>query len=784
MADAITPGSATVLPPDPDLLPALRPLASRPAARDALLWRPHDPQAPTGVLLPADLRAEAASLLEPRGFRLLAEDLRLDPATPSRGPGGAPLTLPRGPRDLYAPRRAWAELVATLPGAPDVLQAALDAALAEVAAPRDQELLRRAAQESDLLALGDLLETTALEPGPATARLVRALAAAHAPGGQAGDRLGDLVRVLQHDHAAPGVSPLARLALGAALWQRLAGLAAPDARVEAALAAAALSLPPAGPPPGPFEPPTPLDLAPLEAVPATQVGSGRGADVQQVRRGQGEPETLAAAARLGQDVAFDEGARLALLLDDVARGLPAALRRRRARRLLAGRDPARAQALLPELAGLDQVVAGLAGAPDRERALARVRSRLGELAAEEPGAATGELAAARAALAALRKSGLDAQVLEFLDLALASAEGRTDLEARARRALEAWAGAPAPAPAHELAPALEALARAGVEPFDPVAAGPRQLEALVHLHALRRRTGGEPPRALVERLVVRDELGVRLQPLAGQVDREALALLLGMALPLERAASLLLALPSDDARLLLLAPRDAQRWEALLGRARVVAAPFDPDELSLEQAAELVRLAAGGHEGLELPTAVVPCPLLGPGRQALVAPRLAGRPVAPDPALLPRLTALVQALHARGFVLGVGPLLAARLGPDDHLGLAGFEALAAADPARRAAGQRADLERLVALPGELTPAELPDLRAGLTGFLEDLLGEGAALDVREAHAALPPWLRAGGTPEVVRDVLLDLEEEGWASGRFALAARPDGRFELTPGGQA
>src|SRR5690606_34386806 len=67
MADNPTPGPATVLAPDPDLLPALRPLASRPAARDALLWRPHDPLLPTGVLLPADIRAEAASVLEPRG---------------------------------------------------------------------------------------------------------------------------------------------------------------------------------------------------------------------------------------------------------------------------------------------------------------------------------------------------------------------------------------------------------------------------------------------------------------------------------------------------------------------------------------------------------------------------------------------------------------------------------------------------------------------------------------------------------------------------------------------
>lgn len=775
MADTPTPGPATVLAPDPDLLPALRPLASRPAARDALLWRPHDPLAPAGVLLPSDMRAEAAAVLEPRGFALVAEDLRLDDATPTRGPGGAPLPLPRGPRDLYLPRRAWLELVAAHPGAPDVLQAALAAALGEVGAPRDQDVLRRAAAERDLVALGDLLETTALAPGPATARLVRALAAELASADDA--RLGDLLLVLRHDHAAPGVTPLARLALGAALWQALGDLRPPDAEVEAALAEAALSIAPAAPPPGPFDPPTPFDPAPLQGALARALAGRRTADVALARSGGDPAAALEAVARLGRDPGLDEGARLALLLDDAARGLPAPLRRRRARRLLAGRDPSRAHALLPELAGLDAAVAELGAASDRERAVARVRARLGELAGEDPAALARELDAARAALAALRAAGLDAQVLDLLDLSIAAAEGAHDLEARARRVLEAWAAAAAPAPAHELAPALEVLARAAADPFDAAAAGPRELEALVHLHAVRRRAGGEPPRALVERVVLRDELGARLSPLAAQVDREALALLLGMALPLDRALALLRELPVDDGRLLLVAPRDAQRWEATLGRARVVVTPFDPDELAPAQAAELVERARGAPDALELPTAVAPCPLLGPGRQALVAPRLAGEPVAPDPALLPELTTLVQALHARGFVLGQDPLRAARRRPDGRLGLAGFDAPASADPARRAAGQRADLERLAAL-GDLAPAEVDDLRPALAAFLEDLLAEGSPLAPGEAHAALPPWLRAGATPDLVRDVLLDLEEEGWASGRFAVTVDASGRFAL------
>ncbi|MBX3471302.1 MAG: hypothetical protein KF878_30915, partial [Planctomycetes bacterium] len=246
MAHTAAPGPATVLAPDPDLLPALRPLAARPAARAALLWRPHDPLAATGLLLPADLRAEVSALLEARGFTLAAEDLLLgpsmDPSTPSRGPGGAPLPLPRGVHDLYAPRRAWREAVAAHPGAPDLLHAALAAAFAEAPA-REHDLLRRAAAESDLLALGDLLERTALAPGPATARLIRAIAAGLAERDAA--RPGDLALLLQHDHRDPGVTPLARLALGAALWQVAAPALPPDAEVEAALADLVLARPPA-----------------------------------------------------------------------------------------------------------------------------------------------------------------------------------------------------------------------------------------------------------------------------------------------------------------------------------------------------------------------------------------------------------------------------------------------------------------------------------------------------------------------------------------------------------
>lgn len=764
-----SPGAGTVLAADPDLVPALRPLSSRPAAQHALLFRPHDPLAATGVLLPADLRADAASVLEPRGFQLIAEDLRLDPATPSRGAGGAPLTLPRGLRDLYAPRRAWLELVAAHPGEARVLDAALDLALAE-AAPWERDLLRRAAGERDLLVVGDLLQMTAARPVAATARVVRALAATLVADDAA--RLGDLVLVLQHDavQGDPGVTPLARLALGAALWQHAAPDLRPDVELEGALADAVLAAPPAAPPPGPLDPPS--AFAAQDVVAAFL----RGLPVDPTRaavaafEADAEDAGLAAAVSLGEDAALDEGGRLGLVLGDAWRGLPAATRRRRARRLLAGRDSVRAHALLPELAGLDQAVAAIGsstGAADRERALARVRARLDELSGEDPALLARELQAARASLEALRGAGIDAQVLDLLDLALASVEGRDDLEDRARRALEAWTSAASPAPAHELAPALEVLARRDVSPFDPVCATVRELEALAHLHAHRRRTGGEPPRALVDRLVERDDLGVRLTPLAGQLDPQALALLLGLSLPLERAVELLLSLHARAERLLLVAPRDATRWEALLAGQRVVVTVVDHDELPAAQAAELTRGAAGaapGADALELPSGTMACALLGPGRYALVAPRLDGRPVAPDPALAPELAALLQDLHARGFVLGQDPVRAARRLRDGRLGLAGLDPLASADPARRAAGQRADLERLAALHA-LPSAHLDDLRAGVASFLDDLLGEGPPLSPRDAHAALPVWLgREVLAIEDVRDVLLDLDEERWAAG--------------------
>jgi hypothetical protein len=772
MADTPRPGSWTVLAADPDLVPALRPLASRPAAQHALVFRPHDPLAATGVLLPADLRADAASVLEPRGFQLVAEDLRLDPATPSRGPGGGPLTLPRGPRDLYVPRRAWLELVQAHPGEARVLDAALDLALAELD-PWERDLLRRAAAERDLLAMGDLLQMSAVAPPAATARVVRAIAASHAA--DDASRLGDLVLVLQHDQRDPGVTPLARLALGAALWQHAAPGLRPDAALERALAEAVLAVAPPAPPPGPLDPPSAfgaqavVDAFLRDLPPDTTRATAAAFEADAGEAG------LAAAVSLGQDPALDEGGRLGLVLGDAQRGLPAAVRRRRARRLLAGGDAVRAHALLPELAGLDHAVAaiGVAGA-DRERTLSRARARLDELSGEDRTLLARELQAARASLEALRGAGIDAQVLDLLDLALASVEGRDDLEDRARRVLEAWTIAPSPAPPHELSPALEVLARRHASPFDPARASARELEALVHLHALRRRSGGEPPRALVLRAVARDDLGVRLTPFAAELDPQALALLLGMSLPLERAVELLRSLHSHAERLLLVAPRDATRWEGLLAGERVAVTLLDQDELPTTQAADLARRAAGG-DGLELPTGTAPCALLGPGRYALVASRLDGRPVAPDPALLPELSALLQALHERGFVLGADPIRAARRRPDGRLGLAGFDPLASADPARRAAGQRADQERLAAL-ASLAPAHVDDLRAGVASFLDDLLGEGQALSPREAQAALPPWLATG--VDDVRDALLDLDEERWAAGRAGVDVRDDGRFQL------
>ncbi|MCO5169653.1 MAG: hypothetical protein M9894_25220 [Planctomycetes bacterium] len=289
----------------------------------------------------------------------------------------------------------------------------------------------------------------------------------------------------------------------------------------------------------------------------------------------------------------------------------------------------------------------------------------------------------------------------------------------------------------------------------------------MHLALARRRLGGEPPRAVVERLLARDDDGARLTPLAAQLDRQAVALLLGLVLPADRAFELLQGLGPEE-RLLLLAPAldGPGRWEAAHAGARVVAAVVDPDALTPAQAEALV--ARGPVDGLELPLRLLPCRALGPDHLALVAPRLEGEPAPVDPPVDPEdIADLLRALHARGLVLGRDPRAAAVRRPDGRPGLRGFDLIASADPQRRAAGQRADLERLAA--GGPPPRSRADLRA----FLDDLLAEGAPLTPAEARDLLPPWLDA--PPDVVRDALLDLADEAWAAGR-PLRVDEAGRF--------
>lgn len=791
-------------------LPAWLAAALGELARGGAAWRPLDPLAPTVALVPSERRAEAEARLVPAGLTLAARDVRLG-AAPAAG-----VKPPAGAVDAWRPDAAVRLLLEAHGGASRLLEAALGAARAETGDA--SEVLERALEEPCLLAAGDLLETTAAD-GPASRRLARF----HGARGDA-SRLGDLVRLLRSDEATCGVTPLARALLGAACWSALRGDLPFDAAVEERLAALLLEEPASGreggPIPGPLDPPAPLepsvaarDLAdrlrrlavaagdvkvgPTSALPGEGLAR-RLADLAALRDGA-SAASLEAAERLG--ASLDDDGVLALVLADARSSLPPPLRRRRARRLLAGRDPAPFLQLAPELGGLDALVRAAAGAPpaEREQRLALVHARLVELAAEEPRLLGPEVAAARTALGGARGA-------ELLDLALASAEGAPDVAQRAGRLVEAWVDAPEPGPLAALGPALDALARAsraGLAPlagaldaarFDPAAAGPRALEVLCHVHARRRLLGAEPPATLVDRLVARGDEGPSLAPVAREVDAAAVARLLGAALPRALALELAGALGGDAPRLV--HPRDASRWDAVRGGAAAVATIEEEEELPLASAPALLAAARAVHPPvpLELPDAALPPEAtgLGPGRWALLAPRVAGARVAPTEAGLLEVARALARVHEAGLALGDDPLAAARRDEQGRLGFAAGDVRALLDPDRLADAQARDVARLAAHAAAIVgPArgQPPGGDAAALGLwlepladaapdrgllspdedvaaaLEDGLRAAGAATPAEARAWLPPALASLLGEAEVRDAMLGLALDAWADGR-------------------
>ncbi len=808
-------------------------------------WRPFDPSRATLLLFPSDERAAVGGPLGAAGLTLLHEELRLDATLPAAG--GA-RQAPRGLLDAWGPDPARSILAQD--------EGATRAAAARELDEEARGVLERALAEPCALGAGELLETTARD-GPVARRLARAHGYRAEPA-----RLPDLLTVLRADARSVGVTPLARALLGGALWAAVRDGLPADEQVEGALAdlsiadRATAGAGEVGPLPGPFDAPTPLDLPPAadalvdglrrlargepaelpKPLPPLTLPA-RLADLGALARGG--PDGLLAAVRLGQSLdaaALDEGALVAVALGDHHAGRPGPERRARLRRLAAGLAPdqvaarvAAAVALVPDLQPVDALVRTALSAPpaEREAALAQVHARLAELAGEERALSGPEVARARQALSASSSDDL-------LDLALAAAEGATDLAARATRAVSAWATGQGPI--HTVGPALDVLARAGVDPFDPAKAAPRELELLCHLAVARRASGREPSPALLARLATRGPTGWALLPDAAAIEPAAVARLLGAALPRELALSLAAPLsgaprkvslsapgsaPAEAARPLLVAPRDEARWDAVEGGRAVTVVVVEPARSApqVERQAELLRAAAAAKAPvpLELPTRAVSAEALGlgPGRAGLVAPRVGGGPLPPSAAALAEVAAALVKLHAADLALGQDPLLAARRLPSGELGFAAGDAAALVDPARRAALQAEDVRRLAARADSLdrsgavdrkAPTDLAalarslaaraaeparaqlerdawlDLRADASACLEDaLLGRGPVTPADARHQ-LGPALEELVTDDEARDLLLGLGEAGAASGRFTLLVEPDGRFALTPTG--
>lgn len=779
-------------------VPAAAALPGGYAAR-ALGFTTGDPWEGVGLLAPQKLRRELAPLLAPAGWFAVAQA----PELPERRFGIvqelASSIAAAGPLVLFRRHPAWRVLEGATP----------EAALA---ASELGEMAGRIGRERDLVAVGDLLQTTAAPATPAAARWVRF----HA------HRLaldpGPLLALLRGD-ASAGITPLASVALGAALGAALAP-AWPDAELEAALARACLE---ADGPKGAGTAAAPLALPPFAAPPlaaALVAALGRAA------AGEAGPPTglalearlrelalaragdLEAAARLGR-AGLDPDELLALGVAHALLGLDPAARRRLWRRLAPAGNAATAS-LFPELTDLARLLP-LPGHALDPAARVELEVRLSELEAEPAALVEPERERARAALAALAPASRAG--LERLELWLAA--GRPEAIELALAVARRDAGPPPRPDAGVVETALSLLAEADRAPFPPEATDPDELALLARFHALRARRGlGAVPEPFLTRLVEPTPAGLAPTSAGRGLDPAALAALVGQALTPAAALPLLARAiaPAPRVRLLLVRPRPGAgipAWDALRCEEskppREVCAwklPASVPELPLR---ELV-LAAREHPALELPTGI------GPGDAGagptLVGPRLAGTAPGDDPRRGPALCRLVAELHGLGLALGTDPRRAARLLPGGGLGLAGIDLRPAFDPALREAAQgrdRAALRALLARWGVADPVPddpaamaeaceaalrlrgpepppLADARGEARAFLQDVLPGRGPLAPAAALALLPPGLAALlDGPGEAAELLRDLREEAWAGGEPAVSIDHAGRVEVARG---
>lgn len=768
------------------------------AAELAVGWRSVDPWEPLGLVLPARLRREAAGALGALGWQARGELQQL-PALRIGVPVAAEQVLAAGAVTLFVRHLAWGALEGR--GLADA-QAAAEAELGPLAT--------RLIRERDLVALGDLLQACAKPATVASSRWVRFCVL------RLGADPGPLLALLRADRVEPGLTPLARAGLGAALGSQAGPWA--DAELEDRLVELCLAAP------GPVGAGT---AARPQAVPRLQLppeAAGLVQSLQAAARGlSAAPSGLALEARLRDVAAAVAGdlpaverlgpagtpasLRLTLLVSWALAGLDEALRRRLWRRLVANADPSelaanQVEGLFPELAGLDRLLVSCAAAPDLPE---QVQRRLIELELEPPALIEGERELARGAVTKL--SAATRARLGQLELWLAA--GRPEAVPLARQVLARAAEDQDALEAPVVGTALRVLVEAGQEPFPALpfarTTGP-VWSLLLRWHQLRWQVApgqaGCLPEALLERLVGRSPSGLVPGPGTLELDPHLLASVLGQLLTVDAALDVLAAAvpPVGGAVLLPIRARAGGACDGLLlepGRpprpvvAWVEAQPGSAVEslralAGATSSADDASAAERNHTALELPEVVLTARFPEGPRRCLVGPRLVGRPLGHEPTRVPALCRLVHAAHQLGLALAVTPRRAARVRPDGGLGLAELDPSPLWQPQARSAAQgrdRAALRELVLQAGGEPQGEDPrewagQLEAALRSsgpFVTDLgdpRGESRAflLDVlpgRGPHTAaalgalLPPRLADLWDLPHLQELLRDVREEAW-----------------------
>jgi len=638
---------------------------------------------------------------------------------------------------LQAGARVWAAHPAAAAASEGWPRPGAREALLEQVEADARALLVRALRQLDLVAVGDLLQTTRVDTQPArTLARVAALQAASASGAA------QLAALLRAD-ADAGVTPLALAALGAASWEPWRGPWPLDSELEAGLAQALLAGPqaPAGEAPAAVRE-LQAALAGAHAPPAWL------------------PSTYAAVhAALNSAPGVEAlptlpGDGLGFVLAD--QGSPAPVRRARLRRAT---PPLACQRWFPELAPLDVLVAD---ALEHEH-WAPVRSRLTELQADLEQWTAAEVERARALLdgATARSAAAEAALL-----ALRAAAGEDVLQA-ARALLERGDAETEPL-------AFEVLEREGADPgpLDPT--DPIALAQLCRFHAWRGARGHQPSQALLDALLAREIEGLRLSEAAAASDLGSVAQALATALPDDLALDLVAPL-AEGTLLVRLRPDGA--WDAIVSGEAVVLRRLD--DLELPEACLATPPGLG-----ETPFAESLVPTLG---RVAVCHRVRGLPVGPSAPAWRAVVGALQALHRAGFALGSDPLLALRRTTSGWAfrGLDLRASLCDPEPA-----QRADVTRLLErarvafadpprslgeLAARLEAGPVPGPRLPLWRELRDYALDRFASADDFSLDALCGEFEPAVTPECAREVVLSLDAELWASGAGQLV-RTDGGF--------